>query len=193
MQALLDKEHLNLVQLNKHEMQNLLDEEELNLEYQQQNLTVSSFRHFVPLIYQELLNSLEQICNVDHCLVVWAQLVLLSPASVYNDYHSLATWLRVRPTCVFMWQKLEQGADSVELHQDVVLIRHRGDDVHLLKDVIQLQLGLHESDKKKKNPLCRWHAAVKEFFSVVFLLPHDVLTSTLTAPNHYLGGCEWGF
>lgn len=70
MQALLDKEHLNLVQLNKHEMQNLLDEEELNLEYQQQNLTVSSFRHFVPLIYQELLNSLEQICNVDHCLVV---------------------------------------------------------------------------------------------------------------------------
>ena len=126
---------------------------------------MSSFRHFVPLIYQKLLNSLKQICNTDHCLVVWAQLVLLSPASVYKDHPSLATWLRVRPTCVFMWQKLEQGADSVELHKDVVLIRHRGDDVHLLKDVIQLQLGLHESDKKKKNPLCQWHAAVKDFLS----------------------------
>lgn len=45
---------------------------------------------------------------------------------------------------VFMAEEAQQWVDSIELHQQVVEVRHGGDHVHLLDDVVQIQLSLHE-------------------------------------------------
>ena len=50
-----------------------------------------------------------------------------------------------------MAEEAEQWVDSIELHQQVVEVRHCGDHVHFLDDVVQIQLGLHEPGLRSKK------------------------------------------
>ena len=45
---------------------------------------------------------------------------------------------------VLVAEQAQQGVHGIELHQQMVQVRHGGHHVHLLDDVVQVQLRLHE-------------------------------------------------
>ena len=57
----------NIIQPNKHEIQNLLDAKVLWMECQQQKLnSVPNFKHYQSLVCQKSQNSQQQTCNLLH-------------------------------------------------------------------------------------------------------------------------------
>lgn len=72
---------------------------------------------------------------------------------------------------VFVAQQAKQRVHSIQLHQQMIQLRDGGDHVHLLDDVIQVQLRLHEpTGRRSGQKLTHSNAPEHLTFSVDSLL-----------------------
>lgn len=85
----------------------------------------------------------------DDCCATWKKDA--TPASALPLCNQEQVWWhKKKDICVLMTEKAQQGMDSIELHKKMIEVRHGSNDMHFLKDVIQIQFSLHEP-KTRQN------------------------------------------